>query len=321
MNRRDIIKALTLAALTNAELPAWAVRRGMYVSMRTQNGYWTAGIPAATVGVVPANDWEGLARAAARLGYGGVDFPLNPVMQAGPEKVKAVMGELKLKAGFLSGGLNPAMADEAAFKTAMNGFNDVCAFAAAFGCPRLMFRLNSSAAIPKDEWRKMALDRARAMSVIMDRHQVKMGIEFSGPMHYRTQFKYETIYRVRETLEFCKEAGPNWGLVLDSWHWYLAGGTYEDILAVGKSRIVAVHVSDAPKMAPEDVKDLVRLLPGEGVSPLTRFFAGLKKVGYEGHISPEPLGRFSADISADQAGRMTLAATLAEMKKAGIKPA
>ena len=211
------------------------------------------------------------------------------------------------------------MADEVAFKASMNGFNDVCAFAAAFGCPRLMFRLNSSAAIPKDEWRKIALDRARAMSVVMERHQVKMGIEFSGPMHYRTQFKYETIYRVPETLEFCKEAGLNWGLVLDSWHWYHAGGTYEDIVAAGKSRITVVHISDSKPLAADQVRDSERILPGEGIIPLDRFFEGLKKIGYEGHVSPEPLGRFGPEVTADEAAKMTLATTVAVMKKARVK--
>jgi sugar phosphate isomerase/epimerase len=67
------------------------------------------------------------------------------------------------------------------------------------------------------------------------------------------------------------------------------------------------------------VKDSERLLPGEGIIPLTRMFQALMKIGYDGHISPEPLGRFGPDVTADEAGRKTLASSIAVMKTAGVK--
>ena len=286
----------------------------MYLTMRNLNGFWVQGAP------VWNADWQEMARTAARAGYAGVDLPLQGAMKDGPEKVRAVLSELKLKPGFLgSRGVNPFVRDAAAFEAALKGFDDICKFAAAIGAPRLMFRMNSSMDVPKDQWRKVGLERAKAMSQVMDRHNVFMGIEFSGPMHYRKQFQYEFIYRVPETIEFCKEAGPNWGLALDSWHWHHAGGTTADIIAAGKSRIAIVHLCDARQQKPEEVKDLERVMPGEGVIDLVGFLKALKKIGYDGLVSPEPMRRFPASMSPDEVAKACLDSSVAVMKKAGVK--
>ena len=86
-------------------------------------------------------------------------------------------------------------------------------------------------------------------------------------------------------------------------------------------QIVVVHIEDAKQQPPEDVRDNMRLLPGEGVIDLNGFLKALKKIGYEGQIQPEPLSRFPAGTSADEVAKQCLAATLAVMKKAGLKPA
>lgn len=318
MDRRTFMKAVAGSATLSLAGRASAAETGMYVSMRTQNGFWKPGTPPGTGGVLPTSDWEGLARSAARLGYGGVDFLLMPLLQAGEEKVRAVLSELKLKTGFVAGRVNPFGGDDATFQAALKDFDDHCRFVRAIGCPLMTLVMRSSSDTPKDEWRKITLDRARAMSVSMERHQVKMAFEFFGPLHYRTQFKYEFIYKMPEAIEWCKDAGPNWGVCLDSWHWYHAGGTYEDIIAAGKSRINSVHISDAKVQPPEEVRDSERLLPGAGVIPLTRMLEAAMKIGYEGHVSPEPLGWFGPEVTADEGGRIVLESALAVMKKAGV---
>src|SRR5579872_7634235 len=98
MDRRTFIKTAAAGAATlDLANPAWAAESmGMYITMRTQNGFWTPGLPPGTGNPPILADWEGLARSAARNGYAGVDLPLVPSMQAGEEKVRAVLSELKL---------------------------------------------------------------------------------------------------------------------------------------------------------------------------------------------------------------------------------
>ena len=121
-----------------------------------------------------------------------------------------------------------------------------------------------------------------------------------------------------DAVAFAKEAGPNWGVCLDAWHWFLSGGTSQDIIDLGKSLIHMVHVDDASLLAPDDYRDNQRLLPGEEDISLNSFFRALEEIGYDGSVSPEPLGRFGADVGADEAARMALQTTVAVMKKAGV---
>jgi sugar phosphate isomerase/epimerase len=71
-------------------------------------------------------------------------------------------------------------------------------------------------------------------------------------------------------------------------------------------------------MAPEDVRDNARLMPGEGVIDLAGFFKALKEIGYEDGVSPEPLGRIPRDMPAAEAAKLGYDATRAVMRKAGI---
>jgi len=79
-----------------------------------------------------------------------------------------------------------------------------------------------------------------------------------------------------------------------------------------------VHVSDARPMPPEEVRDDMRLMPGEGAIDLVGFFQALNTIGYAGGVSPEPLGRVTPEMSADEAARLALTTTLGVMKKAGV---
>lgn len=322
MDRRSFIKSAAVGAATLSLAGPGRAQgsSGMYITMRTQNGFWTPGLPPGTGNPPVLADWEGLCRSAKRNGYGGVDLPFAPSIQAGAEKVRAVLSELKLKTGFMQGRVNPfGRGDEAAFQEALKGWEEDCRFAKAIDCPRIMIVMRSSSDVPKDEWRKITLDRARAMSPAMERHGVKIGVEFFGPKNARSQSPHEFIYKMPEAVALCKEAGPNWGVCLDAWHWFLAGGTYQDIIDAGKSRINVVHVDDAKMQAPDDYRDNQRMMAGEGIVPLDDFFKALLEIGYEGHVSPEPLGRFGADVTADEAARLTLQTTMASMKKAGVR--
>ena len=159
----------------------------------------------------------------------------------------------------------------------MKRLADAAPFLAAVNCPRLMTVLPPASATPKPEFRKLLKDRLSAISEVLLRSKVRLGLEFLGPLQFRTRQPHEFIWRMDEALAFASECGPNIGLQLDCWHWHHAGATVADILAAGKSRIVSVHVSDAKKQPPEEVRDNQRLLPGEGVIDLIGFFHALEE--------------------------------------------
>ena len=62
------------------------------------------------------------------------------------------------------------------------------------------------------------------------------------------------------------------GLVLDSWHWYTAGETADDLRGLTNRDVVACDLNDAPRSVPVDQqRDGVRELPcATGVIDLRR---------------------------------------------------
>ena len=77
--------------------------------------------------------------------------------------------------------------------------------------------------------------------------------------------------------------------------------------------------SDAKAMAPEDVRDNMRWLAGEGIIDLVGFLQALRKIGYEGGVAPETIGpRIPDDMAPEESARLALDATSTIMRKAGV---
>jgi sugar phosphate isomerase/epimerase len=324
MTRRDFL-ARTAAAGACAAFPplrglsssteqAAPATTGMFVSL---NGALTAG---KNVG------WPEFARLAARVGYGGVDWSLGPAQAAGLEQTKALFAELKIKPTITNLPMSrplPFNGEQALFQDALVKLADDAAFSAAIGCRKMMVVLPPTGPLPKDEYRKVVRDRIAAVSEVLQKSNVRLGLEFLGVQQFRAGREGAPppnpfIWTLPETLALAKDCGPNIGVILDVWHWHHSGGTTAEITATQASRIVHVHISDAKPMAPEAVRDNMRFMPGEGSIDLDGFLRALKTIGYADGVSPEPLGRVPAEMTAEDAAKLGLETTLAAMKKAGV---
>lgn len=283
--RRSFLKTVTTAAA------AWPLRAsgGMYLSLNST--------------LTGRMAWPDFARLAARVGYGGVDVNLSAAMRDGLEATRALFAEIKIKASNANLPMSLAGAEEA-FQAELKKLDEAARFCDAIDCHAMVTWLPASSAMPKAEFRKMLKDRATACAEILRPSNVRLGLEFLGPMNLRTQQPYEAIWRMNEMVDVAKECGPNVGLLLDVWHWHHSGATRADIVAAGRSRIVHVHLSDAAKTPPEEVRDNHRLLAGEGVIDLTGFFDTLRQIGYDGGVSPEPIGRVPEGTASEEGARM-----------------
>jgi len=312
MTRRDFFICVAGAGVLAVARRASAAE-AMFVSL---NGALVAG---KNVG------WPAIARLAAQVGYAGVDWSLEPAEAAGLEVTKALFAELKIKPAIANLPMArplPFGGEPAAFQDALAKLADHAAFSAAVGCKTMMVVLPASGPLPKDEYRKIVRDRIAAVADVLRKSDVRLGLEFLGILQFRQgpagAPSHPFIWTLPETAALAADCGPNIGVILDAWHWHHSGGTTSEIAATDRSRIVHIHVSDAKPMAPEAVRDNMRLMPGEGIIDLVGFFRALKTIGYTGGVSPEPLGRVPADMSAENAARLGLETTLAVMKKAGV---
>lgn len=298
-DRRTFLKTTLAAALTGVRLRAADAQ--MFVSL---NSSLTRGMP-----------WLEFARLAAATGYPGVDVDLKGAHEQGVDATRALLRELKLKPGVINFPVNWTGADEA-YRDGMAKLPDATAFAEAIECPRMITVLPPSSETPKAEFRVRLKDRLQAISEVLAKSKVRLGLEFLGPLHFRIRQPHEFIWKMDDALQFATECGPNIGLLVDAWHWHHAHATRDDIIRAGRQRIVHIHVSDAKAQPPEEVRDNQRLLPGEGVIDLVTFFRALRQVGYSDAVSPEPLGRIPQNMPPAEGAKLGLTSTLAVIEKA-----
>ncbi len=225
MSRRAFLAtAAGAAALApHVEILAQPPRRsGMYVSL---NGSLTRQMP-----------WPDFVRLASKLGYGGVDVNFNAAKADGVEATRAMLKELNLAPAVCNLPVPYASADEAAFAEAMKQLDENARFANAIGLNRMMVVLSPSSQMPKAERRTFLKARLTPISEVLQRHEIRLGLEFLGVLSMRQNPKSPEpfIWTLPETVAFAKEIGPNIGAVLDAWHWHLSGGTVPEILGRGQ---------------------------------------------------------------------------------------
>lgn len=171
-----------------------------------------------------------------------------------------------------------------------------------------------------DEWTyvenfRLHARRLRAVAAVLADHGCRFGLEYVGPKTSWTARRFPFVHTMREARELIAEIGrPHVGLVLDSWHWYTAGETVDDLRALSASDVVSLDLNDAPAgRAREEQRDLERELPlATGVIPLADFLNTLNGLGCDAPARCEPFNAALRAMPPEQA----LAATAAAMKRA-----
>lgn len=162
---------------------------------------------------------------------------------------------------------------------------------------------------------KQHSERLGACAKILNDHGIRLGLEYVSPKTLMTRFKYPFVRSMAEARELIAAMGqPNVGLVLDSFHWYCAGDTKEDILALDKSDIVTCDLNDAREgLTPDTQVDGSRELPmATGVIDLKPFLEALVEIGYDGPVRSEPFNKPLNELDNEAA----LKANYAAMRKA-----
>ena len=246
--------------------------------------------------------WREMARLAAGTGYEGIDMPRGSA--EGEDPVEA--HEFLTAAG-IRPSIYPLPVD---YRTSQDDFErgfgtmkEAAAFAARIGCTGMTTWLPASTDWPKYAAWKLFRRRLAACADVLDGHGLRLGMEFLGTLPLRRKAAHEFVWRMEDAVEFARECGPNTGIVLDSWHWHHSGASAKEILAAGAGQILHVHAADAPELAPEDVDDMERLMPGLGIVDFASFFSALRSIGYLGAVSPEVFSSRMKEIAPEQGAR------------------
>lgn len=116
---------------------------------------------------------------------------------------------------------------------------------------------------------------------IASEHGVSLAFEFLGQKDCSVQ----TLDLCAEIVEACGR--DDIGLVLDSFHFYAGGSSFEALSGLDPAKLFIFHINDAEDLPIEQLTDAHRLFPGEGILPLARLKKEFDRIGYDRMVSIE----------------------------------
>jgi len=159
---------------------------------------------------------------------------------------------------------------------------NLCEIAAAIHCPYIVV---VPSPLPKGTNRAEVIAESTRvlddLSGVAAKHGIALAFEFLG----QPECSVQTLALADEIVRGVGR--PNVGLVIDSFHFYAGGSTFDSIRALDADRLFIFHINDAEDLPREQLEDRHRLLPGLGILPLREIIGALRTIGYDRVTSVE----------------------------------
>ena len=172
--------------------------------------------------------------------------------------------------------------DDRAHDELLSECGQLCAIASEIGCPYVVV---VPSPLPEGVGRPETVrESARVLGElgrIAQRHGVGLAFEFLG----QADCSVQTLELASEIVRQVDRA--NVGLVIDSFHFYTGGSSFESIEALDPARLFIFHINDAEDLPRHQLEDRHRLLPGAGILPLNEIIHALRRAGYDRVASVE----------------------------------
>ncbi|MBI3401248.1 MAG: sugar phosphate isomerase/epimerase [Acidobacteria bacterium] len=163
--------------------------------------------------------------------------------------------------------------------TALENMKRRCEMLSALGIPRTYATTTTTQKFTADDYKtgvanmREAGDTAKQFSMIVMAEFV------------RTSTFISTLPTL---LQMTREAAhPNMHPMLDCYHFWSGNNKLEDLDLLRPGEIAHVHFQDVPDMPRELLDNATRVIPGDGVTPLTKILRRLAEKGYAGPLSVE----------------------------------
>jgi sugar phosphate isomerase/epimerase len=156
---------------------------------------------------------------------------------------------------------------------------------------------------------------------VMADYNISLGLEYLGMRTLLNMNKYPFISSIKEAKDLIAATGQkNVGLVLDTFHWYCAGETLEDIKALRAEEIIIVDLNDARAgFTRTEQLDGKREMPlSTGVINIKEFIQGLLSIGYAGPVRTEPFNEAINAMDDDAALQLNLETMKKALALAGV---
>jgi 2-keto-myo-inositol isomerase len=185
-----------------------------------------------------------------------------------------------------------------------------CEMFANMGLTRVYSPTTCSRKVTDDDY-KAGVENMRQAGDVARQFQMSLRIEFLRSSTF--------ISTLPTLLKLTRAAAhPNIEPMLDCYHFWSGLNKFEDLDLIHAGEIGHVHFQDVPDM-PRELLDLsTRIIPGDGISPLSRILGKLAEKGYAGPLSVELfLPKFQQGDPYD-VGREIKTKSEAVMRQAGV---
>ena len=266
-------------------------------------------------GSLPFDEFVNL---AADAGFEGADVDLGWARKKSPNALRDLFALRKLRFGGWGVPFDWRGEDESKRRDGMKDLAQFAGYARDLdvdACATWIMPSSDRRFI--DNW-NFHVERLKPVARVLADHGQRLGLEFVAPYHLRRHFKHEFIFTPGQMLELAAEVGDNAGLLVDSFHVHAAGSTWEEVSKIPASKIVLVHINDAPDVRLHQLVDGQRLLPGEGALSLRSFLGSLRTAGYNGPVSLEVFSDALKKLDPRDAARRAWTATQTALKGTAI---
>ena len=158
---------------------------------------------------------------------------------------------------------------------------------------------------------KQHTERLAEVASILGDYDLRFGLEYVAPKTMWADRKYTFVRTMPEMLELIDQIDQaNVGMILDSFHWFCANDTLEDIRKLKNDQVIACDWNDAFKGRSRDEQiDGQRELPmASGEIDMKAFVEALVEIGYDGPVRAEPFNKALNSLDNEDAASKTAAA-------------
>jgi sugar phosphate isomerase/epimerase len=289
-NRRQFIHQTTIASLAGGALFA-----GLSDAAEVKQRKMTIDLVCGNIGV-SASQREAI-ELAARYGFESVGADGTFLASLSDDQLPELKSFMKAK-GIVFGAAGLPVEfrrDDDQFREGLKGLPKFSAGLQRAGVARATtWLMPCHDTLPYLQNYRQHVTRLREVARTLKEHDVRLGLEYVGPRTSWANRRYTFIHTLAEMKDLIAEINTgNVGLVLDSWHWWHAGDTVADLLALQGSEVIAVDLNDAPASIPkEQQSDGRRELPcATGVIDVGAFLKALNEIGYDGPVRAEPFNQ------------------------------
>lgn len=264
---------------------------------------------------------------AVQFGFEAIEpFPRH-LARLSPEPMNALLERLRA-AGLVWGAAGLPVEfrrEDAAFRTSLEALPALAAALQRAGVTRVGTWLSpASRSLTYLQNFRLHAQRLREVARILADHGLRLGLEYVGTFTSRASARFPFVHNLAETRELIAEIGTgNVGVILDSWHWWQAEDTEEELRSLRAEDVVSVDLNDAPAGVPKHQQlDNRRELPAAtGVIDLAPFLRALDHLGYEGPVRAEPFNAALNELDDAAACAATIAALRRALGRAPAGPA